>query len=276
MLHKMILALEKAGFSVCPYRIGKEDMDIQIGKYSPAGQDFSFNVTCQSDASDFADKIYEAYNSFDISAETYVWLDSEGHGKNGAPHDMRDLYADMEACEQYIKDAYDIVEGISNGPTDYITETLGDNAIITFPSGIIDCSELQFFDNLEYDCWELIKKYAEAFEITITYPDNDDDEEGAISFDIAKEVQDFILGIFERCGVKFSVTYFDRFKEKAFEKYKEDWISTHDYDPEHEHSCYACYEEFLDYEFQDEDYMRELMGDEYDEYLNACKLFEVE
>lgn len=31
-----------------------------------------------------------------MSYETYLWLDSNGHGKNDAPYDMKDVYEDVE------------------------------------------------------------------------------------------------------------------------------------------------------------------------------------
>lgn len=30
-----------------------------------------------------------------MSYETYIWLDDTGHGRNGAPYDMIDVYNDM-------------------------------------------------------------------------------------------------------------------------------------------------------------------------------------
>ena len=76
----------------------------------------------------------------------------------------------------------------------------GDETKIIVPENPIDCSSLGFFDNLEYDCWELIKKYAELFGIQIVYEDDDDKN---ISFDIAKEIQENIINMFEEAGVKF-------------------------------------------------------------------------
>ena len=42
------------------------------------------------------------YNAFDADEETYLWLDDNGHGKNGAPYHMRDVLDDMEAVEDMI------------------------------------------------------------------------------------------------------------------------------------------------------------------------------
>ena len=55
---------------------------------------------------------------------------------------------------------------------------------------------LNTFDNLEYDCWNLILKYAEIFGINIQAEDD-------IDFYAAKEVQESILKLFEDAGFVF-------------------------------------------------------------------------
>ena len=60
----------------------------------------------------------------------------------------------------------------------------------------IDCSKLGYFDELEYDCWDLVKKYCERLGIKI--------ESGDISFDIAKGIQDHIIEQFQEAGVNFN------------------------------------------------------------------------
>lgn len=44
--------------------------------------------------------IKDYYDNYDCSYEAYLWLDNTGHGTNGAPYDMKDVYEDMEACEE--------------------------------------------------------------------------------------------------------------------------------------------------------------------------------
>ena len=48
------------------------------------------------------DKLREYYDNYDPNYETYLWLDESGHGKNGAPYEMIDVYNDMKACEEMI------------------------------------------------------------------------------------------------------------------------------------------------------------------------------
>jgi len=76
-----------------------------FSKYSPAGQDFNITVEGRN-AEELIHDIYERYDNFDVSYETYLWLDSTGHGTNGAPYDMRDLYEDMESCQDMILELY--------------------------------------------------------------------------------------------------------------------------------------------------------------------------
>lgn len=80
----------------------------EFRKYSPAGQDFSFCADMEdNNVWLLIDNIYERYSDYDCSEEAYLWLDNTGHGNNGAPYDMKDLYEDMEACEQMMLELHD-------------------------------------------------------------------------------------------------------------------------------------------------------------------------
>ena len=86
-----------------------DDGTIYFSKYSPAGQDFGFEVGGTS-LEELAENIYNYYEGYDVSYEASLWLDESGHGRNGAPYDMKDLYEDMEACEQMILELYNIIK----------------------------------------------------------------------------------------------------------------------------------------------------------------------
>ena len=51
------------------------------------------------------------YDNYDCSYEAYLWLDNTGHGTNGAPYDMKDVYEDMEACEKMIFELWESLSG---------------------------------------------------------------------------------------------------------------------------------------------------------------------
>lgn len=72
---------------------------------SPAGREFCIQVEAEEhDIYNLLDNIEKYYEDFDVSYETYLWLDDTGHGHNGAPYDMKDLYEDTQACEDAIWD----------------------------------------------------------------------------------------------------------------------------------------------------------------------------
>lgn len=100
-IRKMIEKVESLGWSV-----SKEgDKQFRFRKYSPAGQDFSIAVEGEH-FEEILSSIQEVYEDFDVSEETYIWLDHTGHGKNGAPYHMREVLEDMESCKQMILDLY--------------------------------------------------------------------------------------------------------------------------------------------------------------------------
>lgn len=92
------------------FKITETDLDIEFQKYSPEGQDFSFTIDKLGTLEDLADSIYDYYECYDPSEEAYIWLDSSGHGKNGAPYDMKDVYEDMVACKEMVLELYEIVK----------------------------------------------------------------------------------------------------------------------------------------------------------------------
>lgn len=74
---------------------------VMLSQYSPAGQDFNVELEYEN-LGEIEDKLREYYDSYDPSYEAYLWLDNYGHGKNGAPYEMIDVYNDMVACKEMI------------------------------------------------------------------------------------------------------------------------------------------------------------------------------
>lgn len=83
----------------------------------------------------------------------------------------------------------------------------GDSAELELPkepvvfNGNMDCSLDELVDELEVDCWELIKAYAALFGCKIV--PNEYSDENDISYDVAKSLQNSIIQMFRSAGVKF-------------------------------------------------------------------------
>ena len=87
--------------------------DNELSKYNPAGQDISFSATMKDNSLDsLVADMEEYYEGFEVDSETYLWLDDNGHGKNGAPYRMKDVLADMEAAKKYIESLLDAIRDI--------------------------------------------------------------------------------------------------------------------------------------------------------------------
>ena len=76
----------------------------------------------------------------------------------------------------------------------------GDDCQIVIPNEPIDCSKLGYFDELESDCWELVKGYLAKLGIELVA--NEDGEEPMSDY-VAKSVQDKVIELLQESGVDF-------------------------------------------------------------------------
>ena len=114
IIDKITDCAESNGWSVSMDTEQEKDIVVfEFSKYTPAGHDFSFSATMKDNSLDsLGDDIEEYFEHFDVDSEAYLWLDDNGHGKNGAPYRMRDVSADMEAAERYIESLLDAIRDI--------------------------------------------------------------------------------------------------------------------------------------------------------------------
>lgn len=79
---------------------------IELSKYSPAGEDFSFSVTNKSDE-ETLHEIFEYAQDFDVDEHAKLW-----HGQNrGEPTSLSDLLEDAKAIKNMIQELYDEIAG---------------------------------------------------------------------------------------------------------------------------------------------------------------------
>lgn len=74
--------------------------------------------------------------------------------------------------------------------------SIGDYTEVIAPEKIV-IDKIDFFDDLEHDCWSLFESYANTLGIKLLKSSNSYNED----FSISKEIQETILGIFERAGI---------------------------------------------------------------------------
>lgn len=82
--------------------VREDGINCSLSIYSPAEQDFNVEIEKTDDVNTFIDNIYKAYENYDVSEETMLWIDENGHGRNGAPYELEDVLNDMKWCKQAI------------------------------------------------------------------------------------------------------------------------------------------------------------------------------
>lgn len=80
-----------------------DTMFFEFSKFTPAGQDFNFSVSTPKDGYEtLTNEIWAYAEAFDPDFEATFWIGDDGHGKNGAPHHIKDIVEDMEYALEMI------------------------------------------------------------------------------------------------------------------------------------------------------------------------------
>lgn len=87
-----------------------DENSVEFATTSLFGCDYRFSVELNEN---IVESVHERFSSFDTSTEAYKWLDSNGHGANGAPYDMKDLYEDMETIAEKLDELWQALENLN-------------------------------------------------------------------------------------------------------------------------------------------------------------------
>jgi hypothetical protein len=93
-MNKAIRIAKSLNWNVSVY-----DDCIEFQTYTNYGQDCLMTIDKVENYEELCQAIYNYYDDFDVSEQAYMWLDVSGHGKNGAPYEMIDVYNDMKEYE---------------------------------------------------------------------------------------------------------------------------------------------------------------------------------
>lgn len=76
-----------------------EDKEVELEKYSPAGEDFSITI----DLSDVKESTRSAYDSFDEDDHIEMWIEARKNGVSGVPS-TRELVKDADDIKNMLED----------------------------------------------------------------------------------------------------------------------------------------------------------------------------
>lgn len=187
----------------CNTEFLKKIADI-IGEENIVPQTISFNnsnISWKDKVSILTDKLFCKYKEYLPSSYNGFWVATE-QANNPDLDTLVGCCCELELCGIDCKCSAEVYpyiilnSSVSCKEEEYIP--FGDECEITKPDADIDCSSLGYFDELEYDCMDLICRYAEKFGLKIRSTDH---EETPMTFDLAKSVEERIFEIFENNGV---------------------------------------------------------------------------
>lgn len=105
IIDKITEAAESVGWNVTASENGEGSVEVNFNTDTRFCQDLNCWGTLKgSDYRSLANEIQNWYEGYDPEEEAMLWLDSDGHGKNGAPYHMRDVLADMEDADSRLED----------------------------------------------------------------------------------------------------------------------------------------------------------------------------
>lgn len=114
IINAVIVCSENIGWHVNTSPM-KDEVIFEFSKFTPAGQDFSFCAAMKGGSLySFIREVEEYYEGFDPDEEVYLWLDSSGHGCNGAPYRMKDVLEDMEAAGRMVARLLETLQEMEN------------------------------------------------------------------------------------------------------------------------------------------------------------------
>lgn len=93
---------------------GRAETVVEFETSSPAGEDFisTLVISGKPTVKEIAGELQDYIDSYDPVAEAMPWVDSEGHGQNGAP-DLKELIEDKEYMKGELKALLDKLTGTS-------------------------------------------------------------------------------------------------------------------------------------------------------------------
>lgn len=110
-IEQIITVAQKLGWQVETSTYKPNLVQFEFQQYTPYGQDFGFSVEMKDNDTDgLLQEIGAYYEDFDPDYEAYLWVGTDGHGKNGAPYHIKDIVSDMEQVETMIEKLYETLK----------------------------------------------------------------------------------------------------------------------------------------------------------------------
>ena len=112
-LERLKEIIEENGWTIEEVSFGGNDKGLELFKYSPAGEDFSFVVNSADDPNEIIKNIFEYEDEYDPNEHMSIWV--ENAGQNGTP-DLMTLAEDAKDIGKMIEELADAIRAEQNKP----------------------------------------------------------------------------------------------------------------------------------------------------------------
>lgn len=108
--NKIISIIEGNGFSIDKVRKQDNDFYVELGQFTPCGEDWWETIWFDGTDGGFIEAIRKRYITFDVDEEAERWIESRG--KNGVPGSIRALVEDAEWKESTLEELVGALKGL--------------------------------------------------------------------------------------------------------------------------------------------------------------------
>ena len=116
--------IEEEGWTIEEVSFGGDNKGLELFKYSPAGEDFSFVVNSTDDPKEIIKNIFEYEDEYDPNEHMSMWVESAG--TNGTP-DLMTLAEDAKDIGKMIEELADAIRAEQNKP---ISELINNDSVV--------------------------------------------------------------------------------------------------------------------------------------------------
>lgn len=132
-LERLKQIIEEDGWTIEEVSFAGNEKGLELFKYSPAGEDFSFTVNSADDPDEIIKNIFEYEDEYDPNEHMSIWVESAG--RNGTP-DLMTLAEDAKDIGKMIEELADAIRAEQNKP---ISELIVDDNKVEENKNVEQC-----------------------------------------------------------------------------------------------------------------------------------------
>lgn len=119
--------LEDLDFSITGRNTDDKNYSFEIQKYYDSSDQIFTLIGKKDEPASVVNALREIHDNFDIDYQTSIWIGEDGHGKNGAPYHISDIFESMKDVKNDLNTVRQIMEDyVKDASREYTKEGIGE------------------------------------------------------------------------------------------------------------------------------------------------------